>query len=215
MAEQVGKNNEVVYKVANKSDMDTVFRIRYEAYLKQGYIKPNELLLLTDEFDDLQFSISFLAICGDKPFGTMRIVIDSDKFGLPMDKEGFSQDIKHLRQQGRKLAEVCKLSVLKDNDVESFPKGILLGIQKIMLNYAYRNYVNDLVITVVPKHTPFYEKVLLFEKLNNGIYHSLNSIQAISMRLNIDTLEECYRGKYQNTRLDLHQHFFGGVGKTY
>lgn len=210
MAEKINYK-EVIYKVAqSKSEMHEVFKIRYKAYVTQGYIRSNDSGMLSDKFDSLPNSIAFLAVYRGKPFGTMRLVIDSDECGLPMDQENFSQDINHLRNQGRKLAEVCKLACLKDN----LPKENLLSIQKIMLIHAFRNQVNDLVITVIPKHASFYEKVLLFEKLNEGIYHSLSSIRAVSLRLNLDTLKECYRTKYLGTRLDLHKHFFGDIGEN-
>lgn len=189
------------------------YRIRYVAYRAEGYIPESPTGEYVDRFDDLDVVTTFLAIRSGVPFGTLRLVYDSPELGVPMDKEGFAEAIRPLRERGRRLAEVCRLAFLPD--YWSVSGGALLLLQRAMLWCAYGRGVTDLVITVNPRDVPLYERKLLFERLSGERpYESLIGAPGIALRLDIENLAERYQEKYAGRTFDLHAHFFGNGMRT-
>ncbi len=193
--------------VKTSEEEDAVKRIRYESYLEAGYIKENDERRYSDGFDDLEFTSKYLAFDNGNPFGTMRLVMDSKEFGLPVDKESFSESIKFLRDENRKLAEPSKLAFLPEyqNGIGNFN----FYMQKIMFLDAKRKGVDDLVIAVIPRHARFYEHFLFFERISDEKkYGTLGGIPAVCLRLDLTTFKEKMEERYKGQPFDLYHHFF-------
>ena len=68
-----------IIEVYNENETKKVFRLRYDVYSKNGYIElsqfPNRLLHDKDD----ENSISFLALKGRRPVGTVRLTLGREK----------------------------------------------------------------------------------------------------------------------------------------
>jgi hypothetical protein len=205
---QLNTFDNVVFKIAQtEAEKEAAYKIRHNAYVRAGYIQQNEGERFSDEFDTIDETALFIACADGTVIGTMRLVVDSSGYGLPIDKEGFSSCVTPLRNKGRKLAEPSRLVFMTDMQKNS--RELNFTMQKTMFLYAEQNNASDLVIAVVPKHAAYYEHILLFERLSDEMtYNSLNKISAVVMKQNLHTVRDRFKEKYHGKQLDLYDHFF-------
>src|SRR5262245_13879540 len=137
----------------DEADREAAFGIRYAGYRQRGWIPSCPMKRLTDEFDELPQSTTFLVGSREQPLGTMRLVVDSEDHGLPIDGEGLSHIVEPFRRSGRKLAEVCKLAFLPAHWGAS--GALLLDLERLMYRTAEAAGVRDLVIACVPRDAVF------------------------------------------------------------
>src|SRR5262245_35260372 len=145
-----------------EADREAAFGIRYAGYRQRGWIPSSPIKRLTDEYDELPQSTTFLVGSREQPFGTMRLVVDSEDHLLPLDHEGLSYVLEPFRRAGRRLAEVCKLAFLPAHWGASGT--LLLELERLMYRTAAAAGVRDLVIGCVARDSEFYENTLLFER---------------------------------------------------
>ena len=120
----------------NREELENACRIRYQIYLDEGYVDPNPLNSLEDQYD--VFSKNFLIYKNRKIIGAFRLTIDS--------KEGFSfENFANFEKPAiarSKIGEVSKLCVKKEYRGGRF---IMLGViktvyksmQELKLDYLY------------------------------------------------------------------------------
>jgi hypothetical protein len=89
---------------------------------------------------------------------------------------------------------------------------------KIMFKYAMENlHLDDLVITVHPKHALIYKKVLMFDELGAGkvkTYSKVNNNPAVALRLNLWEVKEKFKHFYQNNPKETNLHHFVFVNRN-
>jgi hypothetical protein len=118
--------------------------------------------------------------------------------------EIYFNELNQLRKMGRRIAEVSSLA----SDSTLFGPGVSLMLNakkmfivfklfKLLFDYAKEILkIDDLCISIHPKHEITY-KFLLFEDLGNLKYYpSVNNNPAIAKRLNLDGIEN----KAQNSK---------------
>src|SRR4051794_34697320 len=54
-------------------DLEAIYRLRYESYLKAGMLKPNAARMVTDSFDDLPNSYTFGVFYDGRLVSTVRL----------------------------------------------------------------------------------------------------------------------------------------------
>jgi hypothetical protein len=205
-------SNDIEVKIAHTDDALLLSkRIRYQSYLNADFIEKNDERCLSDAFDGVPQTITFLGAFKGKTIATMRLVLDTKSHGLPMDKEGFTRDLSILRNRGRRLAETCKLAVIPEYQSQT-TKGVIFALQRKMLWHAIDSGVTDLVIAIANKSVNFYRNVLLFEPIGEArSYGSLKVDRAFAYRLDLTTLKKRYFERYAGRPFDLHHFFFGPV----
>jgi N-acyl-L-homoserine lactone synthetase len=176
----MAKSHAIAIQIVHDPDkLDSIYRLRHDAYVRKGYIAPRPSGMMSDEWDDLATTTHFVALLEDHVIGAVRLVLDSTS-GLPMERV-FPQEIRQLREQGRKLAEASTMVVgdtCQDSDC-----GLWLRLSRILWEQAETLQIDDLCIAVTPNHLGFYER-LLFEPMGPPKqYGSLNGILAYPLRL--------------------------------
>jgi N-acyl-L-homoserine lactone synthetase len=176
----MGESNEVVVRVAARRDeLEAIYRLRYEAYLRKGYIPPNPSGKKNDEWDELATTIQFAAVEEGKVLGAVRLVLDSHE-GLPMERV-FPREVADLRAQGRKVAEASTLVVDRCHDEPG--RKTWLSLCEAVWQEAEARGVDDLCIAVTRNHLKLYKR-LLFELIGAGKhYEALNGVFAYPLRL--------------------------------
>ena len=112
--------------------------------------------------------------------------------GLPADNL-YNPELDALRARGRRLAEIVSLGVAE----ESGPNGSQVLIR--LFNHAYLaarrvRQATDIVITVNPRHVPFYKKTLLFAEAGpEREYDKVGGAPAMLLRLDLGVIEERVR----------------------
>ena len=122
----------------------------------------------------------------------------------------YKKELDHLRSQGRMIGEVGCLAT--HPEFRDGSQNILMHGNKIMLKYAMEYLkLDDLVITVNPKHALVYKEVLLFEEIGEGeikAHPKVNGNPAVALRLNLHEVEAKCRHFYQNNPLEKNLHHF-------
>jgi hypothetical protein len=191
-------------------DYFTALKLVQDVYIQEGYVNPAEhtcrYRILENHF--LEETAVFIGKKNKEMVFTVSLFPDS-AHGLPMDRI-YKKDLDHLRTQGRRIGEVGCLAT--HPEFRDGSQNILMHGNKIMLKYAMEYlHLDDLVITVHPKHALIYKEVLMFEEIGQGeikAYPTVNNNPAIALRLNLHDVEEKCRHFYQDNSPETNLHHF-------
>lgn len=180
--------NNVELRPANAEDMDSVYKIRYKAYLRAELIAPNPSKQFIDIYDASSNATTFVLSHRQTLIGTIRCIADS-RIGLPMDDEGFGPCLATLRQSGRRLVEAGRLAILPGYQNRS--RELSLHLCLYAISYASLTGYNDVVAMVLKHHHKFYQKVLMFETIASD-HNTRYSPSTYGLRLNLKRLMPRY-----------------------
>lgn len=194
----------ITIKIADSSEQKAARELVRTVYTQLGYLSEenDNLLKKARTFDPS--TITLLALRNDQLVGTLSLVFDS-KSGLPIDSFSL-EEVNQLRSDSHQLCELSQFAVSQGG----LKSSLLLCKYAKIISYDIMGY-SDFVITVNPKHTSFYHKILKFDLLAGETAHPyLSDADAISLRLNLLTLADTYKLAYQQSKsLNLHEHFCG------
>lgn len=192
--------------VSSQEEIKVIFRIRYENYLRKGYISQSPAGIMTDQWDELPGTVHFAALLKGNIVGAVRLVTDSAN-GLPMERV-FVKEIADLRKQKRMIAEASSLVTLSDN-CKSDQK-TWLKLSKAVWQEAESRQIDDLCIAVTENHLGFYQR-LLFEVIGEKRqYQSLNGIWAWPLRVQVGKARTKDRLHGHDNDRSLRKCFLGG-----
>ena len=190
----------------NRDEFSQAFGLVYKEYLSSGYIpEPKTTEILYNIYHLLPETTVFIAKSYLTVVSTLTQIFDSDLFGLPMDLL-YRKELDSLREKDRKIAEITGLATQK-----SFRwKNIFMYLCKAMLWHARYHGVNDLCITVNPKHVRFYKNIFLFEQFGPEKHYSSVNAPAVPLRLNMDDIDKKGRDEYDTADFEcnLYDYFF-------
>lgn len=195
--------SKVTFKEAEtESELKQSSILLYKAYLKKGYIKTGQEV--ASRYETGPNRRTFVAKDGDMVLMTLTLIMDSP-LGLPMDNI-YRPEVNTLRLKGRKIAELSGLA--GHETLRGKGMFIFLGLTRLIYSYAEQIGIDDICIAINPRHSSFYENVLLFEYLGGERpYPSVCNFAACGKRLNMHNCKRRLRGT--NPRL---YHFFFGNG---
>ena len=207
------KNTEnIEYKIAiTTEELEQAFELVTQQYISAGLHNENDDLRLT-KFHLLPNCKVFIAIqkqadYSEKVIGTLTMVEDSS-MGLPMD-EVYHDHLQRLRICNLKLAEVICLAIAPEQS--AIQNNIVMYLYKICLQYARFTQVHDLLCTVKPKHTTFYETLLLFKQIGDLVPYSYAKNELVQgYQLNLYQANKDFEKVYSGMEFDadLHRFFF-------
>lgn len=136
------------------TDLDGAFRLVHDRYVALGYMRPHPSGRRIGLHHSLPTTKVFVCKSGGDVIGTVSLILDS-LLELPCD-ELYRHELAPLRAAGRRLAEVSALAV--DERWRSADLEVLMRLVHLVVVYARRiAQVDDLCITVNPRHARFYE----------------------------------------------------------
>jgi hypothetical protein len=136
------------------ADLDAAFRLVHDQYVALGYMHPHPSGRRIGLHHSLPTTKVFVCKSGDEVIGTVSLILDS-LLELPCD-ELYRRELAPLRAAGRRLAEVSALAVHERCRTRDL--GVLMRLVHLVVAYASRiAQVDDLCITVNPRHARFYE----------------------------------------------------------
>ena len=167
-------------------EFEQAFSMVYDEYRQSGYIpapKPSGMVLNPHNF--LPNTVVFIAKSYEEVISTLAQFFDNPVFGLPMDAI-YREELEPLRRHGRKISEIGTLATKKNFRWQN----LFMYICQVM--YWYSNYkkVDDLCITVNPKHAEFYKTIFLFEEFGAAKEHPKVGAPAVLLRLNMHNIRE-------------------------
>lgn len=186
------------------------FQLVYRSYLERGLAADNAFKMRVTPFQLLGTSQIFVAserkqaptpqllpryaflssegpsqrtsVFQDVVVSTVTLIGDG-RLGLPMESM-FAAEIKELRDQGRQLAEVACLA-----DSVSEPRRFLetfTQLTRLMAQFSRHQGVQNLVISVHPRHAKFYARYFGFRPLSDRVANCPHVKNRPAVGLNLD-----------------------------
>jgi len=163
-----------------REELKQAFKVVYNVYRASGYVKEAHASeMLYDIYSLLPTTSVFVFKSYRDVISTMTLYDDTPPLGLPLDAL-YKDKVDELRSQGRRVAEIGALATPKRRR----SLGIMIYLAKAVFNYLRINHVNDVCITVNPKHTRFYRDILLFKDF--GEERSYEKVDAPAVLLRVD-----------------------------
>ena len=195
----------VFFKIAEtKAELESAYHLIHEIYIKNGYMNPSPSRLRFGFYNAMPYTQTFIGNIDSETMVTMTLFPDSP-LGLPLD-DVFRKEADCLRSQGRYLAEVGGLGSVINN------QNAIMHLIKILYCYAEEyQKVDDLLITVHPKHKNFYKIILGFEEIGETkSYAYVMDNPAVALKIDLHKYREDYWNFYPREPLenDLYHFFF-------
>ncbi|MFW5425980.1 MAG: N-acyl amino acid synthase FeeM domain-containing protein [Methylophagaceae bacterium] len=200
--------DEITFKIAQSHDeLEQAYRLVHDVYEEEGYTDINPSGMRVNAFNAHPETVVFIAVKEGKVIMTLTLVTDSP-FGLPMD-DLYLKELSPFRRAHRHIGQLSSLASLAQYRCAN--QTLPLFLIKIMGRYARDHMrLDDLVITVNPKHGLFYESLLLFKKIGGlKACQEVKNHPAYAYLLELEYLPETYKRIYagQPPEKNLH-HFF-------
>jgi hypothetical protein len=206
-----GPKNDWSVVVANSQPLrEKAFKLVYEIYLGRGYgLKLGRQSGLWYTIHHLHpCTVTFLVSKSGRLAGTVSVIPDS-RLGLPADLI-FPEQLKFLRQAGRRLCEVFSLGV-----VEGIPHSsidLAMHLYRLVHLTATRLFNDtDIIASIMAHHAAFYSNILLFDEISLDSRVSPKTGEHVRYtRIDLETMESRYAERYSRLKgkRNLHRWFF-------
>jgi len=155
----------------------TLVQRRYEL---RGYLPTGEECADLTLFHVLPGSRTVVVRVGSRIVATATYVPDSP-LGLPADLV-FSDSLAAIRAEGRRMVEISGLAI--DEGIRAEDRGrVGIWLFQVLEEMARRSGVDDMVITVNPRHVSYYSRRLGFAPMDGPRPHpSVQGAEAVLMR---------------------------------
>jgi hypothetical protein len=154
------------FRLARQSeDRLGAFQLIHKAYVRSGLGEASPLGMRATPYQILPTSQIFVGLLREEVVSTVSLIGDGE-LGLPMDVV-FRREIQPLREAGHQVAEVSCLADRRQSGrrfLDSFKE-----LTRLMAQFARYEGIESLLITVHPRHAPFYTRYLGFTPLSDRI----------------------------------------------
>lgn len=182
-----GRSMPLTRQVAGRAELRAALELVHDNYVRCGYMRPTPSGMRVCAQYALPNTRTYIALKEGEVVATVSLFPDSP-LRLPMD-DLYGPEVDGLRREGRAVAEV---GMLADRRRE-LTRGVdlLLAMMKHVFHGARGSGVNDLLITVNPKHAKFYHRLLRFHQIGETrSYASVRNAPAVLLRLPVSEIAE-------------------------
>jgi len=148
---------------SNRDEWKQAFQLVARNYQACGYEAPLSSKVRFTPYHALPDTVTLVAKLGDRVAMTLTLVPDNTQLGLPLESI-YGEDVKRLRRERRRLAEVISLAADKDVNMREF-RQVFVTLIKLLIHYHMSRGGDTWVITVNPRHRDFYTKAMGFATL--------------------------------------------------
>lgn len=190
---------EIDYKIASTRDeRAAAFRLVYKTYLQAGLGVPNPHEMRVTPYHLLPATEVFIAACRGETIFTVSLIADGE-LGLPMESV-YGPEVALRREQGLFFGEVSCLADRRSQLRGFFP--VFLRLSRLMVQYARRQGLDELLVAVHPRHERFYRRCLAFEPMGEErSYPAVRNRPAVALCLNFARIDR--------VRPQMYDTFFG------
>ncbi len=201
----IHQQNGLEIKIADEfSEWIGSFMLLYKEYLRTGYVfEQQSSHILFNIHHLLPETAVFITKISNRPESTLTQFLDNSLFGLPSDLI-YQDELDQLRDKGRVIAELGSLVTRKQFRWQNQ----FLYLCRTMYWYARIKNVNDWIISVNPKHVPYYKTIFLFEIFGQEKFHPGVRAPAVLMRLDLERIQENLMAAYGNMEEECNLHDF-------
>jgi len=175
----------VIKRATNAEELERTFKLVYQNYIGQGFIKPNSSGLRIRPCDTSSDSAFYIAKYKDEVIGVSGLVQDSDDLGLPSDRI-YKDELDTLRNDSGVVFEATVQII-----TPAFRNtGVLTELQRCILIQSIDGGCTDLVATVSTSQKSYYE-LIGFEQIGPVRNYTTGAKDlVVLMRLRAQELDE-------------------------
>jgi len=176
----------VTRQVRSRVELEAALRLVHDNYVERGYMQPHPSGIRIGIHYALPSTRTYVAVLQDQVIATLSLFVDSP-LGLPLDAL-YADITGGLRVAGRGLGEVGMLADRR----RALSRGVdvLLHLMKHVFWDARNDRLDDLLITVNPRHVKFYERLLCFQQLGPvREYRAVRNAAAVLLRIEISKVQ--------------------------
>jgi hypothetical protein len=156
--------DQVDYRLAQTpEEKETIYNLRYRAYLREGAVQPSVEQRVTDQYDDLSNSWTFGVHLFGELYSSVRISVLTSEWRQSCSNEAFGEILNPKLDRGEVIIDPARF-VADPDKVQRFPE---LPYVTLRLAYMACEYFNaDLGLAIVrAEHQAFYRRVFLHETI--------------------------------------------------
>ncbi len=162
---EVSQSRDYAIKTAtSREEWIEAFSLAHDRYVELGYMDTDSSGIRLRIQNILPSTRVFTAKYQGRVVATATLIIDSP-LGLPAD-DIYKKELDALRNKGRLISEGSSLVTAKEFKCSN----IFMLLFKVVYAYAEYAQIDDICIAVNPKHTRFYEDILLFDPVGELKY---------------------------------------------
>jgi hypothetical protein len=165
----------VEHRCANtRTEKEAVYRLRYEAYIRQGLIEPRaEGRLYDNAQDDTRNAWITTTFIDGELASTARVHVAADENGALPSLGAFSDAIMPHLRMGRVIVDPTRLAA-RFESVRRFPELPFVALRPAWLAAEYFE-ADFIVATIVEEHVAFYQRVFGYAQwCEPGDYSDIN-----------------------------------------
>jgi hypothetical protein len=155
-----GLAREIRVKIATeRSEFEQAYELLAANYRARGYEAPSDKPYRFTPFHALPGTVTLVALDQERVVATLTLVPDTDILGLPMESI-YGAEVAQLRAADLRPAEAISLA---DNglSIREFVQ-VFKSLIKLAMQYHTSRGGDSWIITINPRHSSFYQKVLGF-----------------------------------------------------
>jgi hypothetical protein len=155
-----GLAREIRVKIASEQwEFEQAYGLLAANYRARGYEAPSDKPYRFTPFHALPGTATLVALADDRVVATLTLVPDTKILGLPMESI-YGAEVAQLRAAGLRPAEAISLADT-DLTIREFVQ-VFKALIKLAMQYHAGRGGDSWIITVNPRHSSFYQKVLGF-----------------------------------------------------
>ena len=142
--------------VESDADRDEIFRLRYEAYRREGFISPNFSKKFLDDYDDAENGRIFGVYIDDELVSSIRIHVASEKEPSCPSYKAFSDIIEPELRAGKVLVDPTRF--VTRQDVSRQQIGLPYITLRLCWMAALHHRADHFLVAIRPEHQAFYKR---------------------------------------------------------
>ena len=150
--------------VESREDRETIYHLRYRAYLNEGTIEPNRDQKITDRFDDMPNSWIFGVYLDGRLASSIRLSISSPEHPMCPSVDVFGDYLQHEVDQGKVMVDPTRF-VAEPELAGRFPELPYITLRLCFVACSYFNADLGLA-TVRAEHRSFYKRLFNHQPLS-------------------------------------------------
>lgn len=178
---------------SSTSDMTELHRLRYRAFLAAGWIKENEVGMLSDRFDELKTTVAVGAFHNGACIGALRLAFGgahAPPLSMPCEDE-FSNEVDALiAHGGERLVEFSRMAVEPTLTNRSFRTTLYASLVRAGMILTKASGVDVALVAVHKNISPFYQAMCGFEVLGTSASYAEIDEPTVFLGLKAHALEE-------------------------
>lgn len=160
-------------RVRAEEQFDPIYRLRYEAYRREGFVPLANSAMVKDEFDDLPNAYSYGIYIDDELVSSLRLHYMTPQFRMSPSYSVFQDVLDPLLDAGHTIIDPGRFTADYEATL-AYPALPFLTLRiAVMATWHFR--VKFCLSSVRPEHAAFYRRVFQSTRLSEArYYHGLS-----------------------------------------